>query len=158
MAQSMNVQWSDPGSLDCWEEHSAAKRCRPNRVPIPRGEEQLLSKAVELFLDRDGKWQRTGDIRLCRDTVEATVDFRQARVDADSSVSNLVPLKPHGFGPPRSHESEPNDEWPRSARLMLRVRRAGVVYPAEILELGDHLADIERLVGAGSSGGAGASG
>lgn len=45
-------------------------------------------------------------------------------------------------------------------RLMLRVRRAGVVYPAEILELGDHLAEIERLVGAGSgaSGGAGASG
>ena len=33
-------------------------------------------------------------------------------------------------------------------RLMLRVRRAGIVYPAEILEISDHLAEIERLAGA----------
>ena len=32
-----------------------------------------------------------------------------------------------------------------TVRLVLRVRRAGIVHPAEILELGDHLAEIERL-------------
>jgi RsiW-degrading membrane proteinase PrsW (M82 family) len=39
-------------------------------------------------------------------------------------------------------------------RLMLRIRRAGVVYPAEILELGDHLAELQRIVAAGSTPGA----
>ena len=37
-------------------------------------------------------------------------------------------------------------------RLMLRARRAGVVYPAEILEIADHLAEIERLAGVSSDG------
>lgn len=34
-----------------------------------------------------------------------------------------------------------------TVRLVLRARRAGVVYPAEILQIGDHLAEIERLLG-----------
>ena len=37
-------------------------------------------------------------------------------------------------------------------RLMLRARRAGVVYPAEILEIADHLAEIERLAGVRAGG------
>lgn len=32
-------------------------------------------------------------------------------------------------------------------RLMLRARREGAVYPSQILELGDHLAEIKRLSG-----------
>jgi len=33
-----------------------------------------------------------------------------------------------------------------TVRLVLRANRAGVVYPAEILEISDHLAEIERLL------------
>jgi RsiW-degrading membrane proteinase PrsW (M82 family) len=36
-------------------------------------------------------------------------------------------------------------------RIMLRARRAGMVQPAEILEIGDRLAEIERLAGGGPS-------
>jgi RsiW-degrading membrane proteinase PrsW (M82 family) len=36
-------------------------------------------------------------------------------------------------------------------RLLLRARRARIVYPAEILELGDHLAEIDRLATAARS-------
>jgi RsiW-degrading membrane proteinase PrsW (M82 family) len=36
-------------------------------------------------------------------------------------------------------------------RIMLRARRAGMVQPAEILELSDHLDEIERLAGSGPS-------
>jgi len=41
-----------------------------------------------------------------------------------------------------------------TVRLVLRANRAGVVYPAEILELADHLAEIERIVATAQAPGA----
>jgi protease PrsW len=37
-----------------------------------------------------------------------------------------------------------------TVRLVLRAHRAGIVYPAEILEINDHLAEIGRLAGVGA--------
>ena len=47
---------------------------------------------------------------------------------------------------PRRARRAMDAERTATVRLLLRARRAGVVYPAEILELSDHLAEIERLV------------
>jgi RsiW-degrading membrane proteinase PrsW (M82 family) len=46
---------------------------------------------------------------------------------------------------PRRARRAMDAERTATVRLMLRAKRAGTVYPAEILELSDHLAEIERL-------------
>jgi len=59
---------------------------------------------------------------------------------------------------PRRSRRAMDAERTATVRLMLRAKRAGIVYPAEILEIADHLAEMERLAAGVERPGSGAAG